>query len=126
MAKQTTFSVSKKGTEGVEVSFDAPERIDDPRWAELGVNAEGINELALQNLIIKIQGGARSRLESGRDGVQKYVNEYKYGQRSSTGVTRVAPVAVDAAAAKKAKFTPEQIAMLKAAGVKFEGMDEAA
>lgn len=126
MAKQTSFSVSKRGVEGVEVSFDAPENISDPRWGELGVDEAGINELALQNLIIKVQGGARSRLENGKDAVQEYVNNYKYGQRTSSGGGSKKAVKVAAAEAKKAKFSPEQIALLRAAGVQFEGMDEAA
>jgi hypothetical protein len=125
MPQNTTFKVSKRGVEPVEVNFTAPESLDDPRWAELiaeGKDAQKeINNLATQNLIIKIQSGARGKLEEGQEAVQAYVDSYKFGSRAagSGGGKRKAP-RIEADAAKKAKFSKEQIEMLRAAGVEIE------
>lgn len=124
MAKQETFKVSKTGVEPVEVGFSAPESLTDPRWAELGVNEEAINNLAVQNLVIKIQGVARSELGNGAAAVQKKVDDYRYGQRASGGGAK--RVVLEEAQVKKAKFTPEQLEMLRAAGVSLPGMEQAA
>lgn len=125
MAKQTKFKVSKRGVEPIEVSFDAPESLEDPRWGELVSKAgEDVNELAVQNLVIKIQSGARARLEEGADAVQKYVNEYKYGARVAGGGGKK-KVALAADQVKTAKFSKAQIEMLRAAGVQIDE-DEAA
>lgn len=120
MAKQVTFEVSKPSAGlKTECVWDAPENVSDPRWGEVVTNPEeDVNELAVQNLIIKIQSGARKELEeNGADAAQAYVNNYKYGARVGGGFKR--PV-VTASAAKQLAFTPEQIEALKAAGVKFD------
>lgn len=119
MAKDTTFKVSKQGIEPIEVNFAAPESLDDPRWNELVSNPSEINDLAVQNLVIKIQSGARSRLTEGAEAVQNYVNNYKYGARQSTG-TRKSAVKLTTADTKQAKFSKEQLEMLRAAGVQIE------
>jgi len=119
MAKQVTFSVSKTGKEPIEVTFLAPESLTDPRWKEVVSNPdEDINELALQNLVIKIQSGARQRLDQGKAAVQAYVDAYKYGARQAGLGSR--PVVISTEQVKRVRFSPEQIAALKAAGVVFE------
>lgn len=122
MAKQETFKVSKRGVEPTEVTFDQPESLDDPRWNELVSDPKkDINELAVQNLIIKIQSGARARLDDGAEEVQKYVNEYKYGARQAGGGgSRAKKVSLASDQVKKAKFSEAQLAVLRAAGVSFE------
>lgn len=120
MAKQTTFKVSKTGVEPISVKFDEPENIKDPRWAELGIDESGINELAVQNLVIKIQGVARTKLDEGAKAVQEAVDGYKYGQRSGGGVRKVV---LSSEVVQKAAFTPEQLEALRAAGVTIPGME---
>lgn len=117
MAKEVTFKVSKRGGASTECTFLAPESLEDPRWEDVVSNpAEDINELALQNLIIKIQSGARDELvESGSTAAQEYVNTYKYGARAG-GFKRPT---VSASAQATLGFTEEQIAELKRLGVKF-------
>lgn len=124
MPKQDTFSVAKKGVEPVEVTFNAPENLADPRWDELLSNRdEDIHTLALQNLIIKIQGGARSRLEDGEAAVQEYVDQYKFGSRAA-GAPRTRKATIPAERARELGFTEEQLAALRAAGVQIPGMEE--
>jgi hypothetical protein len=120
MAKQITFAVSKPSAGlKTECTWDAPESVNDPRWAEVVSNAEeDINELAVQNLVIKMQSGARNELEeNGAEAAQRYVNEYKYRAGGGGGFKRVA---VGAQQVKELRFTEAQIAALRAAGVKFE------
>jgi hypothetical protein len=120
MAKDSTFSVSKRGVEPIEVRFAEPENINDPRWEELGVTPEGINELATQSLVIKIQAGARNNLEKGPKAVQEFVDTYKYGQRTGGGTRKVVIKSEDV---QKAGFTVEQIELLRAAGVSIPGLN---
>jgi hypothetical protein len=125
MSKQVQFSVSKRGGASTTCTWDSPENLQDPRWNDVVSNVEeDVNELAVQNLIIKIQSGARQRLEEeGPTAAQDYVNEYKYGARTGGGFKR--PV-VAASAVKELRFTKAQIEALKAAGVKFSTEDEEA
>jgi hypothetical protein len=118
MAKQSTFKVSKRGVEPVEVTFNEPENLTDGRWEELGVTEEQINDLAIQSLVIKIQAGARNRLDDGK--VQEFVDNYKYGQRTTGGGRKA--VTLSAEAVKQAKFSPAQLEALRAAGVNVEEM----
>lgn len=125
MAKQETFKVSKRGVEPVEITFDAPENLDDPRWDDLLSNKEeDINTLALQNLIIKIQSGARNRLEEGEDAVQEYVNSYKFGARVGGGGGSRKKPSLAADKARELGFSPEQLAALRAAGVEIPGLED--
>lgn len=119
MAATRTFSVSKKGGPSMEGSWSAPESVDDPRWDEVVSNPEeDINELAVQNLIIKIQGGARNRLDQGEEAVQAYIDAYVYGQRTSIATRK--PSLSDEQVSDLA-FTPEQLAALRAAGMQVPG-----
>ncbi|MCP1392621.1 MAG: hypothetical protein J5I35_07665 [Methanothrix harundinacea] len=123
MAKQVTFKVSKRGGPSTEVSFLAPENLQDPRWAEvLSSNPEqDVHELALQNLIIKMQGGARQHLDKGPEAVQAYVDQYKFRARTGFGA---ASVTLSAEKAQELGFSEDQIAALKAAGVKIPGVTD--
>lgn len=123
MAKQETFKVSQKGVEPVVASWNKPENIDDPQWAALGVDKAGINELACQSLVIKIQGIGRDALPD-KAKVQAAVDGYKYGQRAK-GTRTAAKPKLAAAKAKEAKFTPEQLKMLSELGVEVEGVTPA-
>ena len=112
-----TFNVSKRGGDAVEVSKEVPDNIDDPRWGNIVMNpGEDVHELALQALIVKCQAGARARLEQGEAAVQAYVDQYKYGARAGGFV---APSISSEDAAEQA-FSPEQIAYLRAAGMRVE------
>jgi len=123
MPQSITFKVSKTGVEAVEPTFVAPENMDDERWKELVSSyPDDIHSLALQNLIIKIQGGARSRLEGGLAAVQEYVDAYKFGQRG-VGAPRKA-VALSAEDISEGGFSPEQLEMLAKAGVAVPTGDE--
>jgi hypothetical protein len=123
MAKQTTFKVSKRGVVPIEVTFNAPENLSDPRWSEVVSKPdEDVNELAVQNLIIKIQSGARARLDNGAADVQKFVDEYKYGARTG-GAVGAKKVTLATEQVKQAKFSKAQLEMLRAAGVQIEGME---
>lgn len=117
MPRTVTFKVSKRGQDPIEVSRELPESLDDDLWNEIvAAPEEDINELALQNWIVKCQSGARQRLESGPEAVQAYVNGYQYGARAG-GFT--APT-VSADEAKKQKFSKEQLEFLRKAGVAVE------
>ncbi len=118
-----TFNVSKRGGDSTEVSKEVPDNLEDPRWGDIVMKPEeDIHELALQALIVKCQAGARARLDQGEAAVQAYVDAYKYGARSG-GFT--AP-SVSAEAAAEQAFTPDQLAFLKAAGMRVEAEVEAA
>ena len=126
MAKQISFTVSKPAAGlKTECTWDAPETVSDPRWADVVSNPEAdICELAVQNLIIKIQSGARNELEeNGAEAAQAYVNNYKYGARTGAGFKRPT---VSSTQVKELRFTKAQIEALKAAGVKFDLADEEA
>ena len=109
-----TFKVSKKDFEEIEVKLEVPDTADDPRWEGLVLNPkEDIHNLALQALTVKIQAGARTRLELGEQAVQAYVDSYKFGARSSA----IAAPSISAADAAEQNFTPEQLEYLRAAGM---------
>lgn len=123
MAKAVTFKVSKRDSQATaEPTFMAPENIEDPRWEELRCSRQDINDLAVQSLIIKIQGGARNYLEDGADAVQEYVNEYTY--RGGARRVVVSKPKLSAAAAQKGRFTPAQLELLRAAGVEIDTGEE--
>lgn len=123
MAKEITFQVSKRGGPSTECRFLAPESVDDPRWGEVVSNPqEDIHELALQNLVIKIQAGARNELEeSGAEAAQAYVNQYKYGARQGGGFRRPT---LNSTQVKELKFSKAQLEALRAAGVKLTSEQE--
>jgi hypothetical protein len=125
MPKPTTFKVSRKGVEPVTVNFNEPESLTDSRWEELGVSEEQRNDLAVQSLVIKIQAGGRNHLDSGADAVQKFVDGYKYNQRTGGGGGS-RKVTLSADVVKKAAFSPEQLEALRAAGITVPGMEETA
>ncbi len=121
--QQITFKVSKTGVEAVEPTFDAPETFEDERWKALVTNyPQDVHSLALQNLIIKLQSGARSRLEGGLSAVQEYVDAYKFGSRM-VGAPRKA-VALSADDIAEGGFSAEQLEMLAKAGVTVPRGDE--
>ncbi len=124
MPKPSTFKVSRTGVEAVTVNFVEPENLQDPRWGELGISPEALNEMAVQALVIRIQSGARGKLDEGPAAVQKFVDEYKYGTRSGGGGTRKVTLAAEKVSSLK--FTPEQLDALRAAGVVIPGMEESA
>jgi hypothetical protein len=115
MAVQDTFKVSSQGHDTVEVTWQKPESAEDERWAEMGVSAEAHNDLAIQSLVIKMQSGARGRLEDGPEAVQEFVDNYRFGARQAGGGTRKIKLAPETASALG--FTEEQLAALAAAGV---------
>ena len=118
MSKQVEFQVSKRNGPSTTCQWNAPESLEDPRWTEVTSNRdEDVNELALQSIIIKIQAGAREVLEKdGDQAAQEYVNTYKFGARSG-GYRRPT---LGAEKVKQGGFTEEQMAILRAAGVRFE------
>lgn len=121
MAKDVTFSVSKKGAEAVEVRWSAPESLEDPRWTEVVSDpSTDINSAAVRNLIISIQSGARSRMDQGAEAVQAFVNGFKTGVRQP-GASRARPT-LSAAASKELKFTPAQLAALAESGMNVEAL----
>lgn len=123
MAKQVTFTVSKPGAGlKTECTFNAPENVSDPRWKEIVKNPdEDVNELAVQNLIIKIQAGARNELaENGADAAQKYVDTYQY-RAGGGGFKRPT---ISASVATSLQFSPAQLEALRLAGVKFTTAEE--
>lgn len=115
MAKMETFTISSSGKDKVEVNKLLPENLDDPQWDEIVSDRDDINDLALGAWKVRCQAGARQRLDAGPEAVQQYVDGYVFGARSPG----FAP-SVSAADAKKQNFSDEQLAFLKAAGVKIE------
>lgn len=129
MAKSDTFKVSRKGHEGVTVTVERkPETVEE--FVSLGLvqKEEDVVDLAYQNWVIKVQAGARNRLDDGAEAVQKYVAEYTFGARTGGGGggSRRQPVKLAADQAKTLKFSKAQLDALRAAGVQIEGMEEAA
>lgn len=123
MAKQVSFTVSKpsKGLK-TECTFMAPENTSDPRWKEIVKNPdEDVNELAVQNLIIKIQSGARNELEEkGAQAAQAYVDSYQY-KSGGGGFKRPT---VSSSVVRDLQFSPAQLEALRLAGVKFTTEEE--
>ena len=116
------FKVSKAGFDKVDVSADLPENLSDPLWSEVVSNPdEDINDLALQQLIVKMQAGARAHLEGGVEAVQRFVDGYKYGAR---GGGFVPSISAEGAAAQG--FTEEQLAFLRQAGMAVPGSEDEA
>lgn len=126
MAKSDTFKVSKKGNPGITISHDRkPETVEE--FVSLGLvqKEEDVVDLAYQNWVIKVQAGARNRLDEGADAVQKYVNEYTFGARTGGGTgTKRSAVKLASDQVKTLKFSKAQLDALRAAGVKIEGMEE--
>lgn len=116
MARRS-FKVSKRGVDPIEVSIDLPENLNDPLWNGIVSNPdEDINDLALQQFVVKAQAGARNLLDRGAEAVQRFVDGYKYGARSG-GFTPT--ISTEDAAAHG--FTEEQLAFLRAAGMGVPG-----
>ena len=119
MARRT-FKVSKRGIDAIEVSADLPENVNDPLWEGIVSNPdEDINDLALQQWVVKAQAGARGHLDKGIEAVQRFVDSYKYGARSGGFVPSISG---DDAAAQG--FSEEQLAFLKAAGMAVPGSED--
>lgn len=119
MARRS-FKVSKRGVEAIEVSIDLPENLNDPLWNGIVSNPdEDINDLALQQFVVKAQAGARNHLDRGAEAVQRFVDGYKYGARSGGGFTPT--ISTDDVTAHG--FTDEQLAFLRAAGMGVPGED---
>ncbi len=131
MPKEMTFGVSKKGQEGVTVTWMAPENLEDPRWNEVVDQPSSIHAAALRSVVISMQSGARSRLDSeaadgGLAAVQTYVNEFKYGVRQPGAGGGRKKVSISADKQKELKFSKAQLAALAEAGVSLPGTEEAA
>lgn len=117
MAKHT-FSVKLYDDDRttVELTVEKPESCDDDRWNDLVSDpASDINELAFQNWVIKSQGRIRGTKSNPNaltpEEAEASLEGYKYG--AGSGGRRTPEVD-----AEEGGFTPEQIAMLKKAGVK--------
>ena len=120
MPKDTTFKISKRGEEAMELTFSEPENLDDPRWAAIvdGDVAAAVHNLALQSFVIKKQAAGRAKFSEGLEAVQAAVSEYVFGIRRAG--TSKKSVKMGAKETKKLKFSPEQLAALAAAGVSFD------
>jgi len=117
MATSETFKVSKKGVEGVLCTYLAPENLEDPAWQELVSDVkEDVHNLALQALVVRMQAAGRAHIEQGPEAVQAAVDRYKFNARA--GGFRIP--SIEKKTAKSLKFTDEQIAALRAAGVMIE------
>lgn len=123
MSKMDTFTVSKKDAPGVVANWLRPDSLSDPEWEKrisgdhgekitVKVSkavAEALNDLGIQQFVIKAQGAARAGLPN-KATVQEKVNRYQYGARGTSSPSAV----VDA---KEAGFTLAQCVALEAAGV---------
>lgn len=120
MAKTDTFKVSKKNHEGFEVTNSRrPETLEEFESLNLVSKfPDDVVDLAYQNLVIKMQSGARQRLDQGLEAVQAYVDEYTYGARTGGGGARKPRLSAEKA--KDLKFTKAQLEALAAAGVTIE------
>lgn len=119
MAKTDTFKVSKRDHEGFEVNHArVPETLEEFESLNLVSKYPGdVIDLAHQALVIKMQAGARQRLDNGIEAVQEYVDSYTYGARTGGG-SRKPTLSADKA--KDLKFTKAQLEALAAAGVNVE------
>lgn len=121
MSKQTSFNISKKGYPTFEVSVELPENLEDSRWSEIVSDHPGdVHELALRAWIVQCQANARNRLdentseEENAATLQSAAAGYVYGARGG-GFSRPT-LAADKV--KELKFSEEQLAQLRALGVK--------
>jgi hypothetical protein len=130
-----TFDVSRSDDgPKIEVTRDAPADLGSIAWMQwIDVNltdrkdtvtftlprkvADTINADALRNLVIKAQGAAR-RVKADSDAQWKKLAAEK-GKEYKTGVRAAAGTGKPVVSQEEGKFTPEQIALLKAAGVKL-------
>lgn len=125
MAKSDTFKVSKKGHEGFTVNHNrVPETIEEFTSLNLVQKEQDVIDLAHQALVIKMQAGARSRLDQGEQAVQDYVDNYTYGARTGGGGARKPTLSTSQA--KDLKFTKAQLEALRAAGVNLVEDEETA
>lgn len=123
MAKNDTFTVSKKDAPGVVATWLRPDSLADAEWEKRIAGdhgekitvkvskavAEAIVDLAVQQFVVKCQGAARTGLPN-KAAVQERVNKYQYGARGGSAPSAV----VDA---KEAGFSLAQCVALEAAGV---------
>lgn len=112
-----TFSVTlKNGTKVEDITLNMPDTCDDEAWFERCKNGPAdAHTLAVQQWTVKCQHALRD-CETAEEAKAK-AEVYMYGDR-----TRSTPT-VTADALKKAgaqEFTPEQIAVLKAQGIKID------
>lgn len=123
MAKSDTFSVSKKGHDAVEVTDSrVPETLEEFESLNLVSKfPDDVIDLARQSIVIKMQSGARSRLEQGEQVVQDYVDNYTYGARTGGGFKKPT---LSKDKVKEAKFSKAQLEALRAAGVQIETDEE--
>ena len=123
MAKTNTFKVSKRDHEGFEITTERePETLEEFESLNLVTNyPQDVIDLAWQNLVIKMQAGARARLDDGEDAVQEYCDNYTYGAR--TAGPKKPKVKLSADKAKQGKFSKAQLEMLREAGVAIEGLE---
>lgn len=119
MAKDATFKVSKKGFPEFEVTASLPENLTDERWNDIVSEPSDVHDLAIRSWVVQVQANARGRLDeklSDEDNLaaaQAAVNQYVYGARSG-GFVRPT---VSATQVKELKFSPDQLAALRALGV---------
>jgi hypothetical protein len=123
MAKNETFTISKKGQDPISVTYPFPENLEDPRWQEV-VNdyPQDVHELAVSQFRVRLQAAGRSQYDDGAEAVQSAVGEYVYGRRQAGPRKSRARLSKDAV--KKAKFTKEQLAALAEAGIQVEGTED--
>ncbi len=110
-----TFSVKLNTGEKVTVNTTRPSSTDDPEWGKYvaGDMDAGVNELAHQNRIIKVQAPCRK----GKNQVeaQSIHDRYTWGAKGG-GV--VAPTLSDEAK-DEGEFTDAQLEILAAAGMRI-------
>lgn len=124
MAKSETFKVSKKGHDEVELNDSrVPETLEEFESLNLVSKfPDDVIDLARQSIVIKMQSGARSRIDQGQEAMQDYVDNYTFGARTGGGGARKPTLTKDKA--KDLKFSKAQLEALRAAGVQIEDESE--
>jgi hypothetical protein len=128
MATNDSFTVSAKGKTGVVATWSKPDSLSDKAWNERidgdhsetvtvtcsKAVAKAVNDLAIQQWVIKAQGAARSELDkvNAKAAVQAKVSGYRYGARGTSSPA----VVIDA---KAAKLTKAQCELLASQGVQI-------
>lgn len=112
MATTHEFSVKLSNGKRVELTTSRPSTVSDKAWEEKlsGDVEDRINDLAFQNWVIKAQAAIRKA--ETREEAEAILARYQYG----AGGSRAATLSAEDAQ----QFSEEQLAILKAQGVKIE------
>lgn len=112
MATNHTFGCKLDNGQKVTLSIKRPTTLEDKAWEDLvtGPTDDRINDLAFQNWVIKAQSSIRKARDKAE--AEARLARYRYG------VGGAGAVALSEDEIEQGEFNEDQLAILRAAGVK--------